>query len=39
MVGNNNLRKRFVTTKDYVASILTLELKSIFQKCGDALAP
>jgi hypothetical protein len=39
MVGNYNLCKRLVTPKDDVASVLTLELKSFFQKCGDALAP
>jgi len=38
MIGYHNLRKRFVTPKDHVASILTLELKSFFQKCGNALA-
>jgi hypothetical protein len=39
MVGNHNLCIWFVTPKDDVASILALELKSLFQKCGDALAP
>ena len=39
MFGNYNLRIRFVTPKDDVASILTLEFKSLFQECGDALAP
>jgi len=39
VVGNRNLCKRFITPKDDVASILTLELKSLFQECGDALSP
>jgi hypothetical protein len=39
MVGNHNLCKRLVAPKDDVASILKLELKSLFQKCGDSLAP
>jgi hypothetical protein len=39
MVGNHNLCIWFVTPKDDVASILALELKSFFQKCGDSLAP
>jgi hypothetical protein len=39
VVGNHDLSKRFVTPKDDVASILALELKSLFQERGDALAP
>jgi hypothetical protein len=39
MVGNNNLRKRLVTSKDYVASVLALELKSAFHECSYALTP
>jgi hypothetical protein len=38
VVGNYNLCKRFVTPKDDEASILTPELKSLFQEFGDALA-
>ena len=39
MVGNDNLCERFVASKDDVASILTLEFKSLFLECGNALAP
>jgi len=39
MVRSDNLCKRFVTPKDDVTSVLTLELKSLFRECGDALAP
>jgi hypothetical protein len=38
MIGDHNLRERFVAPKDHMTSILTLELKSAFQKCGNALA-
>ena len=38
VVGNHNLRKWLITPKNDVASVLTLELKSLFQECGDALA-
>jgi hypothetical protein len=38
MIGNHNLRERFVAAKDHMTSILTLELKSAFQKCSNALA-
>lgn len=39
MVRNYNLCIRLVTPKNDMTSVLTLELKSLFQKCGDALAP
>lgn len=37
MVGNHDLCKWLVAPKNDVASVLTLELKSHFQECGDAL--
>jgi hypothetical protein len=39
VIWNNNLGERFLTPKNNVASVLTLELKSVFKKCGDALTP
>jgi hypothetical protein len=37
MVGNYNLRVRVIAPKDNMAAALTLELKSLLQKRGDAL--
>ena len=37
VVGNDDLGKWLLTAEDDVTSLLTLELKSFFQKCGNAL--
>jgi hypothetical protein len=38
MVGNDDLRKRFVAPENDIASVLALKSKFGFQECGYALA-